>query len=114
MTTQETRTVELYNICRAGRAVANGFLVRVVKDGRTAFVKFDRDEAGARRYAAEGGRLYHVVWARDDNGTRGVHCHGPFTHEEACMVLRKFRDALWARLAEPSWGDVAERLPASE
>ena len=90
MTTQETRTVELYNICRAGRAVANGFLVRGVKGGRAAFVKFDRDEAGARRYAAEGGRLYRVVGVRDDNGTRVVHCPGPFTHDEACEALSRF------------------------
>ena len=97
MTTQETRAVELYNICRAGRAVANGFLVRVVKDGRTAFVKFDRDEAGARRYAAEGGRLSRVVGVRDDNGTRVVHCPGPFTHDEACIVLTKMCPQPWRR-----------------
>ena len=86
--TTETRRVELYNICRAGRAVANGFLVRVAKDGRTSFVKFDRDEAGARRYAAEGGRLYRVVAVlRDDS--REVMCPGPFSHDEACTVVSK-------------------------
>lgn len=46
------KNVELYNICRGGRAVDNGFLVRVVDNGRTVFVKFDRDEASARAFAA--------------------------------------------------------------
>lgn len=47
----ETRTVELYNIIDRGRTVANGWLVRVVSDGRTTFVKFDRDEQAARNHA---------------------------------------------------------------
>lgn len=34
-------------------------------------------------------RLYRVIWVRDDVGTRGVHCPGPFSHEQACTVLRK-------------------------
>jgi len=50
------KQVELYNIFghdgRAPRATANGFLVRVVDAGRTTFVKFGRDEAAARAFAA--------------------------------------------------------------
>jgi hypothetical protein len=42
-------------------------------------------------------RRYRVVWVRDDKGTRGVHCHGPFTHEEACTILRKLAPQPWRR-----------------
>lgn len=47
-----TKKVELYNITLGGRAVDNGWLVRVVDNERTTFVKFDRDEAAARAFAA--------------------------------------------------------------
>ena len=48
----ETRTVELYNLFRPGsRSPSNGFLVRVVSNGRTRFVKFGRDERAARAFA---------------------------------------------------------------
>lgn len=43
------------------------------------------------------GRTYRVIWKRDDNGTRGVHCPGPFTHDEACTVLRKLSPQPWRR-----------------
>ena len=47
-----TKTVELYNICRAGRAVSNGWLVRVVDNGRTTFVRYGVHEVKAREFAA--------------------------------------------------------------
>ena len=33
-------------------------------------------------------RTYRVVWITD-RGKRGIHCPGPFTHQEACTVLTK-------------------------
>lgn len=44
--------VELYNLIRNGRAVGNGWLVRVQSPGRTEFKKFEADEQAARTYAA--------------------------------------------------------------
>lgn len=52
----EQAKVELYNICRQGRAVANGWLVaRYLPDGRRAQTlrRFEGDEAAARAFAAE-------------------------------------------------------------
>ena len=46
----ESRRLELYNIEARGRSFGNGYMVRVVKDGRTHFVRFGRDEAAARAY----------------------------------------------------------------
>ncbi len=54
----ETRRVELYNITRGSRAVASGYLVRVTREGRTAFVRFGTDEAAARAYAAGDDRAW--------------------------------------------------------
>lgn len=36
-------------------------------------------------------RFYRVIWKRADKKTRGVFCPGPFTHDEACIVLSKVR-----------------------
>ena len=49
-----TKTVEIYNMTRGGRAVGTGWLVRVVTDGRTEFVKFEGDEDAARTFAKGG------------------------------------------------------------
>lgn len=57
-----TKRVELYNICLGSRAVDNGWLVRVEDAGRTTFVKFDRDEAAARAFAASDEPLAHGLY----------------------------------------------------
>lgn len=41
---------------------------------------------------------YRLVWVRDDKGTRGVLCPGPFTLEQAQTVLRKLTDYSWRRI----------------
>jgi hypothetical protein len=41
---------------------------------------------------------YLIVWVRDDQKTRGVMCPGPFTHAEACVVLRKITAYSWRRV----------------
>jgi hypothetical protein len=52
------KTLELYNLIGKinGRtcAVGNGYLVRVVENGKTEFVKFGSDKAAARAFAKEG------------------------------------------------------------
>lgn len=47
----QTRTVKLYNLTSRGRTIGNGWLVRVVTNGQTTFVRFGSDEAAARAYA---------------------------------------------------------------
>jgi hypothetical protein len=61
VTKGSTLQIELYNRIQAGRpgALGNGWLVRVTSpSGRTSFVRFDRDEQGARAF-------YEVVCGKD-------------------------------------------------
>jgi hypothetical protein len=51
-----------------------------------------------RRYGRSAGRLYRVVWKRDDRGTSGVLAPGPFTHAEAVTVLSKITKYPWRRV----------------
>ena len=59
-------------------------------------------------------RRYRVVWVTDvekfrrrygvnPTNTSGVHCPGPFTHEQACTVLRK----MWP---QPERRDLVEEI----
>lgn len=98
----DARRVELYNICEGSRAIANGFLVRVVRGGRTTFVRFERDEASARMFAALGDCR---AW-RDGQWTLPRQCINPAT---AAVRGRFLCDDLLRMPGHPDWRPMEPR-----
>lgn len=90
---------------RVGRRLASG------RDGRPGRLAADgRDPRRGRRgrVVNDDPRHFRVVWIVDPTAyrkrfradpttIRGVHCPGPFTHAEACAVLRKLNPQSWRR-----------------
>lgn len=119
------KNVELYNICRGGRAVDNGFLVRVVDNGRTVFVKFDRDEAAARTFAGNDESLafglYRAAVIIDDlYGAELRHVFGKhvgnrrYTDEGKGEPGTKLRQLHLAKLeADRLWDEYASAVHAA-